>query len=85
MKDQSIATVRGDEPIFRPPPQFRHSCSGQSLAQIHWQSSAQVGPSRFDAYDSSSLQHGRKATNGGFDFWKLRHVADDMAKRHQAR
>ena len=84
MKDERVAAIRIDQPVFRASTKPGDLRAGQPLSQIHRERPAQVRASRFNARDSPALEDALEATNGGLDFRKLRH-AGDMAEPRQAR
>ena len=84
MKDERVAAVRIDQPIFRPPPKSGDARAGQPLPKIHGKRPTEVRAPRFDARDAPALEDAFEAANGRLDFRKLRH-AGDMAEARQAR
>jgi demethylmenaquinone methyltransferase/2-methoxy-6-polyprenyl-1,4-benzoquinol methylase len=73
VKDERVASIGFDEPIFRTPPKSRHTRAGQPLAKINRKSSPKIGPPGFNTGNAVALEHARQSANGGFDFRKFGH------------
>src|SRR3546814_5857320 len=66
MKDQGVAAIGFDQPVFRAPAKPAHPSAGQPLAQVDGDRAAQIRPARLDADQHAPLEYGAQAANGGF-------------------
>ena len=74
MKDERVAAVRVDQPVFGAAAKRGDPRAGEPLAKIKRQRSAQVGSPRLDRGNAPALEHMGQATDGGFNFGKLGHA-----------
>ena len=84
VKDQCVAAINVDQPIFGPPAKARDTSADQPLTKTLWHRPPKVRPPKLEPLDAAPVQHSGQATDGCLDFGKLRH-AGDMADRVQAR
>ena len=84
VKNQRIAAIGIDQPVFGPPAQADNPRTGQPLAEVDRQGVTKVGPPRLDPFDATAVEDMGEATDSCFDFGKFRHQGD-MAEPPQPR
>jgi len=78
VENQAVSAVGIDDTVFGPAAKADDGRSGQPLTEIDRKRATKVCPPRFHALQPAASQDLGEATNGRFNFGKLRH-AHDMA------
>jgi len=73
MKDQSVTAIGFDEAELAATPKTDHHRTGEPLAEVGREGSAQVLPAKLDPIDPSPEKNLLEAANSGFDFGKFGH------------
>lgn len=68
VKDERVAAVGVDQPIFGAASQPRDAGPGQALAEILGKRAPEVRAAGFDALDPTALEHARQTANRRFNF-----------------
>jgi hypothetical protein len=84
VKDQCIAAVGVDQPVFGSAAKLGHPRAREPLAKVDRESAAEIGAARLDARQPTPAKNPGEAADRRFNFGKLGHRAD-MAKGSQAR